>query len=36
MPSQHGVDMPNDCQAFVVIESCKKSSTMNKPEKRLG
>ena len=35
MPRQHGAEMPNDCQPFVVIDVVK-SSAMNKPEKRPG
>ena len=35
MPSQHGADMPNDRQPFVVINVVK-SSAMNKPKKRRG
>ena len=33
MPSQHGAEMPNDHQTFVVINVVK-SSASNEPEKR--
>ena len=35
MLRQHGAEMPNDRQPFVVIDVVK-SSAMNKPEKRPG
>ena len=35
MPSQHGAEMPNDGQTFVVIDVVS-ISAMNKPKKRLA